>query len=427
MRKLVVAALVLALASTPASAASIGDAVAGQEGVVFEALEDGTVQVAVERWDGDERTHVQVSSGSVEAEAGGRYFRSFSVEEDGYYRVTLRLGDETRTLRFRNKVRKLPKIGDSSYSADAGSGSLFLSPLEATSVDAEFLLTRDGEVIDSGEANNVVVSTPTGLERSWDEVPLDGGSEYVSVALLEADGGTRLLTDRFAARPDASLSSFSADEDSAELKVEGESQVPLDGSLRVTLRRDGSTVSESVRVLPPLLAGDSDEVEIIWNDVLEPGGYTAVAELMSGDATVAIGSVAFEARQDAKITDVFGDSNGATVTVGGDSGIPLDGSVEITLERGGEALQSTEVPAPVVLDGNEETVEVEWSGELEPGDYVVRAELDAVERTLDRAGNVFSVEEPAPTPSPTDEEQGAPGPGPLAALALAAAAYACRP
>lgn len=380
--------------------------------------------MAVERWDEESRAYQAVASLSREVDAGEEYFLRYALDKEGYYRATATLGEDRKVLRFRHRVQTLPEVGDTFYSADAGGGALFIAPStgESTMVDVRFLLLEDGRVVDSGSVEDRVLATSTKVEADWSTV-LERGGKYGSVAVVMNEGKIRLLPTSFEAGLDAAISGLSADENRVEVEVTGGSQVPLDASLHLALTRNSSTARRFEEDVAPLLGGDEESFDLFWDRVLEPGEYTVEAVLESGDGALDRRSVVVDAGQDAEITDVYGDSNGATVTVEGASEIPLRGRVHITVERDGEVVQDREVDAPVVLEGNEETVEVEWGRDLEPGDYVVRAELRIERGTIDRAGNVFTVERPLPGPTPTPA-QNSPGPG-VAAAALCLAAAAC--
>jgi len=425
MRRLLLATIIsVVVVSVPASA-QVQGVVTGPDGVLFAADSSGTVDVSVERWDGDSQEFVAVFSTSREVERGEEYFVEFlDVEQEGHYRATLELDGEAAVSRFRHKVRALPRIGDSSYSADSGGGALFISPLDASMVDARFLVLRGGRVVDSVEVEDRLVSTPSKLEVDWERL-LSAGEGYGSVAVLSAGDGERLLVDSFTGVRDASVTDLSADEDSASVEVEGDSQVPLNGEVSLTLIGEGGEVESFEEGVPALTTGDSEEFSFLWRDVLEPGSYVVEARVSGGGEVLDNERLAFELEQEAEITGVFGDSNGGSVTVEGGSEIPLNGSVRISLERGGDVVQEKVVSAPVVLKGNEETVEVAWDGDLEPGDYVVRAVLSTEEGGLDRAGNVFTVEGSGATPtsSPTGAS---PGPGALVFAALAVAGFSLR-
>lgn len=411
---------VAALATPVAAAGSFSVSVVGGDGALVSSGEPGTLDVTVERWDDESRSHERVQTLSREVEPGEYLLRFDRVEEEGHYRATFELGGERVTRSFRYKVRELPKIADAAYSADGGGGSLFLSPQKATFVDVRMALTRGGRVVDSRTVEDRVLSSPLNLERGWTHV-LSAGERYGSAAVVDSRDTTRLMLDSFVATRDASVEVASSGEDGASVRVTGESGVPLDATLRATLERDGETVESFDRDPDRLLDGETRTLDLFWSDVLDPGDYLLRVRVASDGKVLDTASSSIAAEQDAEITDVFGDASGATVTVEGDSEIALDAEVRILLEREGETVREERVDSPVVLTGNEETVEVAWGAEPEPGDYVVRGELIADGETFDRGGNVFTVEEPVPTRTGTPTET--PGPGAVVPVALAAAAY----
>lgn len=423
-RYAIFALLVLLAASSTASAQAVESSFVGPSGALVTTGDSGVLTVTVEHWDTDNNRFEEVETISRTVVQGEEYLLPLSAVEDaGAYRATLTLAGDTVVKSFRYKVQEVTRIRDSEYSADAGGGSLFLAPSSATVVDARFLLVRDGRVLETRTENDRIVSTSLNLEKNWRNL-LDDETAYSSAVLFTSQDRTRMLIDTFTARQDASLDVTSLDENRANLEVTGESQVSLDARLTVRLSRDGEEVGTFTRDVPPLLDEESEDFDVFWPRVLEPGTYTVEASLSSDGAVLDRQSLSLETRQDAEITDVFGDSRGGTISVEGASEIPLDAEVTISVSRDGEVLETLTENAPVVLDGNEETVEVAWTEPLPAGEYVVRGELSADGELLDRAGNVFTVEPRAPTPTPTETQ--APGPGALAALGIIAAAYLVR-
>lgn len=127
--------------------------------------------------------------------------------------------------------------------------------------------------------------------------------------------------------------------------------------------------------------GGTTEIMQPWYVSLEDGkNYAAIAEIyLVGDGKVdyiTSTSANFTAIMDATITDIYGDSIGASATVKGKSMVPLDAKIIFTLKQDGTALEKREAKAPYIMSNDrEKTVDVLWSKSLPPGAYVIATEL----------------------------------------------------
>jgi hypothetical protein len=101
----------------------------------------------------------------------------------------------------------------------------------------------------------------------------------------------------------------------------------------------------------------------------------------------------FTARDDAEITDIYQDETGASATVLGRSQVPFEGSLAFSVyevqETSGQRsylpVESIHERVPVLLAGDDETVEVAWKERLTEGIYRLEIELigndgDVIER-----------------------------------------------
>lgn len=127
--------------------------------------------------------------------------------------------------------------------------------------------------------------------------------------------------------------------------------------------------------------GGTTEIMQPWYVSLEDGkNYAAIAEIyLVEDGKVdyiTSTSANFTAIMDATITDIYGDSIGASATVKGKSMVPLDAKIIFTLKQDGTALEKREAKAPYIMSNDrEKTVDVLWSKSLPPGAYVIATEL----------------------------------------------------
>jgi hypothetical protein len=108
-----------------------------------------------------------------------------------------------------------------------------------------------------------------------------------------------------------------------------------------------------------------------WKQILENGheyaGRVKIVELNHNQTRTFMNS--FRAVDDATITETYQDETGASATVMGNSRVPFEGSLQFILSQNGSILNTTEKRTPVLLTGDDETVEITWNKTLEPGIY----------------------------------------------------------
>jgi hypothetical protein len=100
----------------------------------------------------------------------------------------------------------------------------------------------------------------------------------------------------------------------------------------------------------------------------------------------------FTARSDAEITEVFGDSIGASATIKSKSMIPLNAKIIFTLRKDNVVVGTREVEAPSIMaNDKEKTVNVLWTNNLNPGKYMLSLLLDGSE-IIDEHDKIFTIE-----------------------------------
>ncbi|MFA6372583.1 MAG: hypothetical protein WCW68_08160 [Methanothrix sp.] len=157
-----------------------------------------------------------------------------------------------------------------------------------------------------------------------------------------------------------------------------------------------------------------------WKQILENGreyaGRVNIVELNHNQTRSFMNS--FLAVDDAMITETYQDETGASATVMGNSRVPFEGSLRFILSQNGSILNTTEKKTPVLLTGDDETVEITWNKTLEPGIYLLRTVL------LGQSGAVMDLEEnvveakPLARSSSADTAKNADFPATAAAFAL---------
>jgi hypothetical protein len=126
-----------------------------------------------------------------------------------------------------------------------------------------------------------------------------------------------------------------------------------------------------------------------WKQILQKGlnyeGRVKIVELNHNQTRAFMNP--FEAVDDALITETYQDETGASATVLGNSRVPFVGYLRFILYQNGTLLNTTEKRTPVLLSGDDETVEITWNSTLEPGIYQLRTVL------LSQDGSVKDLEE----------------------------------
>ncbi len=103
-------------------------------------------------------------------------------------------------------------------------------------------------------------------------------------------------------------------------------------------------------------------------------------------------SASFTAKNDAGITEVFGDGIGASATIKSKSMVPLNAKIIFILKQGDKTIETREAAAPVIMSNEKEkTVNVLWTNSLNEGTYMVSAILEGKD-TIDRHDKTFTVE-----------------------------------
>ncbi|HJH31599.1 MAG TPA: hypothetical protein C5S50_05360 [Methanosarcinaceae archaeon] len=115
----------------------------------------------------------------------------------------------------------------------------------------------------------------------------------------------------------------------------------------------------------------------------------------------------FTAKDDAKITELYRDETGASVTVLGQSQVPFTGSIVFTVVKDGNIIGEISEKSPILMSGDDDTIEVTWGSRLATGIYgltvkVVGNDNDVLDRwdtIIEVEHHIFADETPAPIPA----------------------------
>ncbi|MDI9616752.1 MAG: hypothetical protein QFX31_05240 [Methanothrix sp.] len=143
----------------------------------------------------------------------------------------------------------------------------------------------------------------------------------------------------------------------------------ISGNKAVYVYRDRSVKIAGGRGVPTL-------VEWKWPVLLNAGetytGRAKMVELTTGQTRAFMNR--FVALENARITETYEDEMGASATVLGTSRVPFRGSLRFVLYNGTE-VEVVEKRTPVLLEGDDETVEISWNRTLDPGIYHLKVML----------------------------------------------------
>jgi len=150
-----------------------------------------------------------------------------------------------------------------------------------------------------------------------------------------------------------------------------------------------------------------------WNVRLENNRlYSAriKAKISSPREAIIALSEDFTSMDDARITDLFRDETGASVTVLGMSQVPYTGTIVFTVLKDGDIIEEIKEQSPVLMAEDDETIEVSWNGRLPPDIYELSVKvigndgdiLDKWDTLIEAEESIYAAQEatPATTESP---------------------------
>lgn len=123
-------------------------------------------------------------------------------------------------------------------------------------------------------------------------------------------------------------------------------------------------------------------------------------------------SETFEAKDDAKITELYKDETGASATLLGQSQVPFAGNIVFTVTKNSNVIEEITEKSPILMSGDDETIEIAWNEKLAAGIYELTLTVVGNDGdVLDRWDTVIEVEEDifvdeTTEPAPTEESPG---------------------
>ncbi len=188
--------------------------------------------------------------------------------------------------------------------------------------------------------------------------------------------------------------------------------MPFLADIEYILMTEGRVIYSKRVEQVPLIAGSGGEIVLDHHGhaALEAGkNYTGVAKVYLYDQGIPeyylAASSNFTARNDADITEVYGDGIGASATIKSKSMVPLDARIIFNLKQDGRVIEIKEIAAPSIMSNDKEkTVNILWSDNLNEGAYMVSVLLEGDDITVNH-DKVFTVEKKAASTAPQSAAQ----------------------
>lgn len=243
------------------------------------------------------------------------------------------------------------------------------------------------------QTRTVQLDGPGTWVTTWD-VPAQEAGPFSACAELIEDGtvlSTRCTNFYYGGRESLrfDVRDFHADRRGITLLLYSEDLTVVD--IYYMLVRGDKAVSVTKRSSIPISGSlwAPTDLSLEWRQILEDGeeylGRVKIVEVRDGRTRAFMNS--FVAVADAEITDTYQDETGASATVMGRSRVPFQGALQFDLYQGGALLRSIEERTPILLAGDDETVEIAWNETLDPGIYYLSTKL------LGNDGYLIDVEE----------------------------------
>ncbi len=297
----------------------------------------------------------------------------------------------------------------------------------------EIKLSKDGNILQTKNIDIDQIRAGSAVMKafSWDVVATEDGGYTASASIYDNDHKLASRNYNFVhGRPAISsikIDSVSSDSAGMSIMISPHPGVPAIIDLNFMLV-DGNDViyTKSIENVPIHTATTTVHEE--WDRILEANkDYEARVKIDIHSPIQRTVSYLkpFKATEKVVITDVFKDRRGSSITLEGESQVPFEGYVRFTVlepwydpER---TVKIVEQESPLLLSGDDETIEAIWDEPLEAGTY--RLIIEAVGNggaVIDTKETIIEVEERRVQPTPPEDENDRSIPGFAGVYALIA-------
>ncbi len=187
---------------------------------------------------------------------------------------------------------------------------------------------------------------------------------------------------------------------------------PFLADIDFILIKDGEIIYHDTQEQISLLSEGQGTTEIYDQPHIalkEGKNYTALTKIYlhegGSPAYYLTATSSFTAKNDATITEVYGDGIGSSATIKSKSLVPLNAKITFTLTLNGSVIESKEIMAPPIMSHDKEkTVNTLWDKNLDEGVYTVSVVLKGNDLVV-KYDKVFTVEKKTGPSIPASTEQ----------------------
>lgn len=282
--------------------------------------------------------------------------------------------------------------------SDVDSGDVTIySPSSLRGLEVELRLEHAGEVLDTNTISIDNISQGSSIVKvfEWDTDTRSDGRYIVTSRIMQGDcllySGNHSFVHGRQVIPRVNVNNLVANSEGASLMLMPVQPVIMDLEFMLV---DGADVVYSAREQKVSLHSQPGVVSHQWSTLLVNGkDYQARVRMnMYAPSETITLMQGFTAEEDVFITDIYRDAIGASATIEGRSQVPYTGSVRFTVLRDsdGAVVESASERSPVLLSGDDETVETIWENRLPEGIYRLIIEVMGSDGTiLDRRETVI--------------------------------------
>jgi hypothetical protein len=263
-------------------------------------------------------------------------------------------------------------------------------------LDVELQLEHGGEVLDTITVRIDNISAGSNIVKvfEWDTDSKEDGKYTVRSRITQGECGLYSGNHSFVhgrqVIPRININNLAANSEGASILIAPVQPAIMDIEFMLV---DGPDVIYSATQQKVSLHTQPGITEHTWNTLLTDGkDYRARVKInMYTPSESLVLMERFTAREDVFISDTYRDAIGASATIEGRSQVPFTGSVRFTVaDRFGTVIESVSERSPVLLNGDDETVETIWENRLPEGSYKLTMEVLGGDGTiLDRRETII--------------------------------------
>lgn len=287
-------------------------------------------------------------------------------------------------------------IGVTDFYSDIESGDLTVySATDLQGMDLQLSLEHEGDILDEKTLSIGRVAPGSNAIKvfEWDTDSKGDGRYTVDVSILKDD--CLLYTNTYSfvngrqVIPRITIDDLIANSEGFSVMITPVQPVLIDVTYMLVDGSDVIYMDEQERVALNTLPMEVSEQ---WNTLLENGKeYKGRVKIKMYTPSETIASMqGFTAKDDVFISDTYQDEIGASATIEGKSQVPFEGSVRFTVMKNdgtGNIVETVTQKSPILLTGDDETVEAIWEERLPEGIYKLNIEV------MGNGGNMLDVKE----------------------------------